>query len=80
MITDEVGNTVSNLGAGKSATLTATGTTGSTISGSPVALPETGPAVSATQFTYTAPASGAYSNTVTAASTGYTSATATASK
>jgi hypothetical protein len=80
MITDEVGNTVSNVGSGKSVTVTATGTAGSSIVGSPVALPETGPAVSATQFTYTAPASGAYSNTITAASTGFTSATATTSK
>jgi hypothetical protein len=80
MITDEVGNTVSNVGSGKSVTVTATGTAGSSIVGSPVALPETGPAVSATQFTYTAPAAGAYSNTITAASTGYTSATATAGK
>jgi hypothetical protein len=76
-ITDSVGNTVSGLGAGKTATITANG---GTIAGSPLALPETGPAVSAAQFTYTAPVSGSFSNTITAASTGFTSATATASK
>jgi len=76
-ITDSVGNTVSNLGAGKTATVTASG---GTITGSPLALPETGAAVSSAQFTYTAPASGNFTNTITAASTGYTSATATASK
>jgi hypothetical protein len=76
-ITDSVGNTVSNLGSGKTATVTASG---GTIVGSPLALPETGAAVSSAQFTYTAPASGNFTNTITAASTGFTSATATASK
>jgi hypothetical protein len=80
MLTDEAGNLVSNLGAVKTVTVTATGTAGSTITGSPIALPETGPAVSTTQFTYKAPASGAFTNTVTLASTGYTSATVTPSK
>ena len=80
MITDEYGNTVSNLGSGKSVTVTSAGTAGSTVSGSPVALPETGSAVSTTRFTYTAPTSGTYTNTLTAASSGFTSATATASK
>jgi len=79
-ITDEYGNPISNIGSGKSVTVTVTGTAGSSISGSPLALPETGPAVTSTRFTYTAPASGAYTNTITAASTGYTSATVTASK
>ncbi len=77
-ITDSVGNTVSNIGAGK--TVNVTVTTGGTISGSPLAIAETGPAVSTTEFTYTAPASGAFTHTITAASTGYSSATATASK
>jgi hypothetical protein len=76
-ITDSVGNTVSNLGAAKTVTITATG---GTIIGSPLSIPEAGPSVSASQFTYTAPASGSFTNTITAASTGYTSATATASK
>jgi hypothetical protein len=77
-ITDSVGNTVSNIGAAK--TVNVTVTTGGTISGSPLTIPETGPAISATEFTYTAPASGAFTHTITAASTGYSNATATASK
>jgi hypothetical protein len=77
-ITDSVGNTVSNIGAAK--TVNVTVTTGGTISGSPLTIPETGPAISAAEFIYTAPASGAFTHTITAASTGYTSATATASK
>ncbi len=77
-ITDSAGNTVSNIGAAK--TVAVTVTTGGTISGSPLTIPETGPAISATEFTYTAPANGAFTHTITAASTGYTSATATASK
>jgi hypothetical protein len=76
-ITDSVGNTVSNIGAAKTVTITATG---GTIAGSPLSIPEAGLSVSANQFTYTAPASGSFTNTITAASTGYTSATATASK
>jgi hypothetical protein len=79
-ITDSVGNTVSNVGALKTVTVTSSGTVGSVILGSPLVLPETGPAVTPTRFTYTAPLTGAYSNTITAASTGYTSATITASK
>jgi hypothetical protein len=77
-VTDSVGNTVSNLGAGK--TVTVTVTSGGTISGSPLPLAETGTAVSTTEFTYTAPGNGSFTHTITAASTGYTSATATASK
>jgi hypothetical protein len=79
-ITDEYGNPVSNVGAGKSVTVSASGTSGSSVSGSPLALPETGPALTATRFTFAAPASGSFTNTITAASTGYTSAAATASK
>jgi hypothetical protein len=77
-ITDSAGNTVSNVGAAK--TVNVTVTSGGTIAGSPLTIPETGPAVAPTEFTYTAPASGAFTHTITAASTGYTSATATASK
>jgi hypothetical protein len=76
-ITDSVGNIVSNLAA---KTITVTATAGSTLAGSPLTTPETGPAVSSTEFTYTSPASGAFTHTITAASTGYTSATATVSK
>jgi hypothetical protein len=76
-ITDSAGNTVSNVGAAKTVTITATG---GTIVGSPLTVPEAGPSISANQFTYTSPATGSFTNTITAASTGYTSATATASK
>ena len=76
-ITDAGGNVVSNL-TGKSVTVTAT--SGSTVTGSPLAIAETGPAISATEFTYKPPASGSFSHTITAASTGYTSATATVGK
>jgi len=76
-IADSVGNVVSNL-AGKSVTVTAT--SGSTVTGSPLAIAETGPAVSATEFTYKPPSTGSFTHTITAASTGYTSATATVSK
>jgi hypothetical protein len=76
-VTDSVGNLVSNL-AGKSVTVTATA--GSTVTGSPIAIPETGAALSTAEFTYKPPASGNFTHTITAASTGYTSATVTASK
>ncbi|HET9678393.1 MAG TPA: hypothetical protein VFP21_12920, partial [Solirubrobacterales bacterium] len=76
-ITDSVGNVVSNTGA-KSITVTVT--SGGAIAGSPLTTPETGPAISTAEFTYTAPASGAFTHTITAASTGFTSATATASR
>jgi hypothetical protein len=77
-ITDSVGNTGSNIGTAK--TVNVTVTTGGTISGSPLTIPETGPAISAAEFIYTAPASGPFTHTITAASSGYSSATATASK
>jgi hypothetical protein len=76
-ITDSVGNTVSNIGAAKTITITSSG---GTITGSPLSTPESGPALTATQFTYAAPASGSFTHTITAASTGYTSATATVGK
>jgi hypothetical protein len=77
-ISDSVGNIVSNLTA---KTVTVTATVGGTVVGSPLTTAATGPAISATEFTYTAPATGSFSNhTITAASTGYTSATATVSK
>lgn len=77
-ISDSVGNIISNLAA---KTVTVTATTGGTVAGSPLTTAATGPAITATEFTYTAPASGSFSNhTITAASTGYTSATATVSK
>jgi len=76
-ITDSVGNLVSNL-AGKTVTVTATA--GSTVTGSPIAIPETGSALSTAEFTYKPPASGNFTHTITAASTGYTSATVSVGK
>lgn len=78
IVTDSVGNTVSNVGSGKNVNVNVTA--GGTISGAPLAIAATGPAVSATEFTYTAPASGAFTHTITAASSGYSSATAAVSK
>lgn len=80
-VTDSVGNTVSAVGTGHTAKVTATG--GTVAEGASLAIPATGPAISETRFTYTAPASGAFTNTITAAvlaGTAYTAATATASK
>jgi len=80
-VTDSVGNTVSALGSGHTAKVTANG--GTVTGGASLEIPATGPAVSTTSFTYTAPASGSFTNTITAAvlaGTAYTSATATASK
>jgi len=80
-VTDSAGNTVSELGSGHTAKVTATG--GTVVEGASLAIAATGPAVSTTRFTYTAPASGNFTNTLTAAvlaGTAYTSATATASK
>ena len=81
-ITDAYGNTVSNIGAGKTATVTSspTDSTGGTISGGSLTFPETGAAVTPTRFTFTAAASNTVTNTITAASTGYTSATVTAAR
>jgi hypothetical protein len=79
-VTDSAGNTVSNVGTGRVAKVTSTG---GTVVGTPLAIESTGPALSATTFTYTAPAGGNFSNTITAATssgTNYTIATATASK
>jgi hypothetical protein len=76
-ISDSVGNIVQNLAA---KTITVTATAGSTVTGSPLTTASSGPAISATEFTYTAPASGSYTHTITAASTGYTNATANPSK
>ena len=79
-VTDSAGNTVSDVGSGRVAKVTANG---GTIAGTPLAIAATGPAVSGTTFTYTAPASGNFTNTITAATssgTSYTSATATASR
>jgi hypothetical protein len=83
-VTDSLGNVVSNLGTANSVAITATGTTGSIVTGSPLTIATTGLAESTATFTYTAPSgTGAYSNTITAAKssgTAYTSATATTTK
>ncbi len=81
-VTDSVGNTVSALGTGHAAKVTVAGGSG-TISGTPLAIPATGPAESATTFTYTSKSSGTFTETVTVAfseGTAYTAATLTATK
>jgi hypothetical protein len=80
-VTDSVGNPISALGAGHAVKITATA--GSTVAGTPLALPSTGLAETAAQFTYTSKSSGSFTDTITVATsegTAYTSATATASK
>jgi hypothetical protein len=81
-VTDTYGNTVSALGAGHSAKVTVTTGSG-TVSGSPLAIPATGAAESATTFTFTSKSNGTFTETITAAfqeGTAYTTATLTASK
>ncbi len=75
-ITDSSGNVLSNLVK----TITVTATAGGTVTGSPLATPESGLAISPTEFTYKSPAAGNFNHTITAASTGYTSATSAVSK
>jgi len=80
-VTDSVGNTVSALGSGHAVKITTNGS--GTISGSPLAIPSTGAAETATAFTFTSKSSGSFTETLTAAAsegTAYTSATLTASK
>ncbi len=80
LVTDTYGNTINSVGSGRAVKITANG---GTISGTPLPINSSGPAETASQFTYTAPASGSFSNTITAATsegTTYTSATLTASK
>jgi hypothetical protein len=81
-VADTYGNIVSALGSGHSANVTVTSGTG-TISGSPLAIPATGAAESATTFTFTSRSSGPFTETITAAAqegTAYTAATLTANK
>lgn len=77
-ITDTLGNAVSAIGSTK--TITVSVTSGGTITGSPLSIPSSGEAVTATDFTYKAPSSGSFTHTITAASSGYTSATATVTR
>jgi hypothetical protein len=81
-VTDIYGNTVSALGTGHVAKVTVTSGSG-TVSGSPLAIPATGAAESATTFTFTSKSSGTFTETITAAAqegTAYTTATLTASR
>jgi hypothetical protein len=80
-VTDSVGNTVNAVGTGHAAKVTTNGS--GTIVGTPLAIPSTGAAESATTFTFTSKSAGNFTEIVTvAASTGtaYTTATLTASK
>ena len=80
LVADTYGNTINSVGTGKAVKITSTG---GTISGTPLAINSSGPAETASQFTYTAPASGSFANTITAATfegTTYASATMTAAK
>jgi hypothetical protein len=81
-VTDSVGNTVNAVGAGHGAKVVLTGGSG-TLSGTPLAIPATGPAESATTFTYTSKSTATFTETVTASAsegTAYTAATLTATK
>jgi hypothetical protein len=81
-VTDTYGNTVSALGEGHSAKVTVTTGSG-TVSGSPLAIPATGAAETATTFTFTSKSSGSFTETITAAvqeGFAYTTATLTATK
>jgi hypothetical protein len=80
-VTDSVGNTVSAVGSGHAAKVTTNGT--GTIVGTPLAIPSTGAAESATTFTFTARSSGSFTELLTVAAsegTAYTTATLTANK
>ncbi len=80
-VADTYGNTVSALGIGHAAKVTTNGT--GTVSGTPLAIPSTGAAESATTFTFTSRASGSFTEILTVATsegTSYTSATLTATK
>jgi hypothetical protein len=80
-VTDAYGNTVSALGTGHAAKVSTNGT--GTLSGTPLAIPSTGAAESATTFTFTSRSSGAFTEILTVAAsegTAYTAATLTASK
>jgi hypothetical protein len=80
-VTDAVGNTVSAVGSGHAAKVTTSGS--GTISGTPLTIPTSGAAESATTFTFTSKSSGNFTETLTVAAssgTAYTTATLTASK
>ena len=80
-VTDAYGNTVSALGTGHAAKITTNGI--GTISGTPLAIPSSGAAETASSFTFTSRSSGTFTEIVTVAAsegTAYTAATLTAVK
>ncbi len=81
-VTDSSGNQIQNLGSGH--TVNVTVTSGGTITGSPLTIAATGPALSTTALTYKSPTTGTFTHTITAATpagqTAYGSATITATK
>ena len=80
-VTDASGNTVSSLGGGHAAAVTTSGS--GTIVGTPLPIPSSGPAESASAFTFSSKSSGNFSETITVAKsegTAYTSATLAASR
>ena len=80
-VTDAYGNTVSGVGTGHAAKVTTNGS--GSVSGTPLTLPSSGAAESATTFTFTSKSSGAFTEILTAAAaegTAYTAATLTANK
>jgi len=78
-VTDAYGNTVNAVGTGHAAKVTTNGT--GTISGTPLTIPSTGAAESATTFTFTSKSATTETLTVAASSgTAYTTATLTAGK
>jgi hypothetical protein len=79
-VTDALGNVVSNVGTGR--TLTVTATAGSTVTGGSLTIASTGLAESTAAFTYKSKASGTFTDTITATKSGsstYANATATTS-
>jgi hypothetical protein len=82
-VTDNFGNTVSNLGSGHTVSVTGSGLNGTLTGGSGLTISTTGPADSTTQFTYSSKSSGNYTDSITAQTTSgttYASATATFSR
>jgi hypothetical protein len=80
-VTDLLGNVVSNVGTGRTATVSATA--GSTVTGGSLTIASTGLAESTATFTYTSKSNGTFSDTITAVKTGsstYTEAKATTTR
>ena len=80
-VTDTYGNTVSGLGSGHATKVTTSGS--GTVSGTPLTIPNSGVAESATSFTFTSKSNGNFTEALTLATssgTTYTSATLTASR